>query len=254
MLWLCWLSLIWLIASRNAWLKRNNEAGIIPMPKLIVKHDLPPPSAQDKLISALQVILPIILLIVAVSAAVSLYFSPKSETKQSTLQLSSVSTVLPEVYTRAEGRLNALGMEFEQITDTGKEDYATNLKLTEKAAEILKHIEKMDAMVAELTLDAKDKQTLLARHQYQKDYWESKQVFHRLRLARFKDETTDHPDEKVEKPAKTAEVVPMPENPNPALGETKAETPQQLPEGVKLPPGMCPLFGPGAKECKAGKH
>lgn len=134
------------------------------MPKLIVKQNLPPPSIEEKWLNALQVILPLILLLVAVSAAVSLYSSNSNK-------------AIPTV--------------------------------TSPPIQV-------------------DKPAVVV-------------------------EPSTPPVQEVIPPVAPPVVEKTPEKP-----DTDTATPDAnagLPPGVKLPPGMCPLFGPGADECKANaKH
>lgn len=119
------------------------------MPKLIIKHELPPPSVEERVTGILQIILPIIVIVIGIAAAVSLYV-PASD---------SPVAVMPV-----------------EVAPVG-----------------IKPVP-MDAVATE----------------------------------------------QVEKPVA-----------NTAVAEPPADTPAAE---VKLPPGVCPLFGPGAQECKAGKH
>jgi hypothetical protein len=132
------------------------------MPKLIIKQNLPPLSVEDKLLNALQLILPIVLLLVAVSAAVSLYFSNHNEASPVVMPSSS--------------------------------DMHKPVVVTVPVAPEVVPVEPAPQMAA-----------------------------------------------------------PPVEDNAPAKPDAAADT--GLPAGVTLPPGMCPLFGPGAAECKAGaKH
>ncbi|QTR49986.1 hypothetical protein [Candidatus Thiothrix anitrata] len=234
------------------------------MSKLIIKQDLPPPSAQERLVDILQVVLPIILLVIAISAAVSLYVIPADSDNlgKTTLSTAIASKSLPSTYLTQESELQALALVFDDIAQNQAESYEKNALLTQKAEALLTHVNNMDALLDTLALDAKDKQVLLTRHQHQKDYWESKMVFHRLRMGRF---ATDMPapvvevqEAKVQTPAVAAPVNAMPpvSVPNEAGDSVAQPSPANtgLPPGVQLPPGMCPLFGPGAAECKAGKQ
>ncbi len=235
------------------------------MSKLIIKQELPPPSAQERLVDILQVILPIILLIIAIAAAVSLYVAPDTDSLgqgQASLPAAARTNSLPNAYLVQERELNALALAFDDAVETQAESHAKNAALVQKAEALLSHVNAMDALVGTLTLDAQDKQVLLTRHQYQKDYWESKLVFHRLRMARF---TADTPapvavEAKETPPAPVVETQPapasVPEAVTPPAAAQQPASPDKaaLPPGVQLPPGMCPLFGPGAAECKAGKH
>jgi hypothetical protein len=46
-----------------------------PMPKLVIKQQLPPPSAQDKLAALIQKVLPVVLVFLVLSTAVAFYMS-----------------------------------------------------------------------------------------------------------------------------------------------------------------------------------
>ena len=235
------------------------------MSKLIIKQELPPPSAQERLVDILQVILPIILLIIAIAAAVSLYVAPDTDSLgqgQASLPAAARTNSLPNAYLAQERELNALALAFDDAVETQAESHAKNAALVQKAEALLSHVNAMDTLVGTLTLDAQDKQVLLTRHQYQKDYWESKLVFHRLRMARFTADTPTHVavEAKETPPAPVVETQPapasVPEAVTPPAAAQQPASPDKaaLPPGVQLPPGMCPLFGPGAAECKAGKH
>ncbi len=268
------------------------------MAKLIIKHELPPPTPLEKLADVVQMVLPVVLVVVAIAVAVSLFLSPSSESGKTVAVMPSpaVTTQLPENYLGEENHLNTMALEFDQLLDQGKEDRDKHQQLVNKAEAILAQLSKMDEMVTGMTLPDADKQILQSRHQYQKDYWESKLVFHRLRMARFNINDMSHgtaPDTAKEAPAPEPQVgqatTPPPEtvapaekqdaaapaeNPAPAVAETKGKAapepaaPAELPAGhsveaakaaaaaspppgVKLPEGFCPLFGPGAAECKA---
>lgn len=270
------------------------------MPKLVIKQQQPPPSAQEKFARALQNILPILLLIIGLATAVSLYLTRETAGMMSVTE--ALSTQPPPVYTRQDERLKQLGKEFDKL-ETATESYDKHQQLVTRSEEIMQQLAEMDRIANDLSLSEDDKQILRNRHQYQKDYWESKLVFHRLRLARFKvnnpDTTQDalreavgsaleaHQVEKTGRPAEatanTAKLLAEPEKVQsvpesapsveitPALAEQPTDqqkhavaesagssgTPPApaetgLPPGVELPPGMCPLFGPGAAACKPG--
>ena len=241
------------------------------MSKLIIKQELPPPSAQERLVDILQVILPIILLIIAIAAAVSLYVAPDTDSLgqgQASLPAAARTNSLPNAYLAQERELNALALAFDDAVETQAESHAKNAALVQKAEALLSHVNAMDTLVGTLTLDAQDKQVLLTRHQYQKDYWESKLVFHRLRMARFTADTPTHVaveaketppappvvETQVTEPSPAPASVPEAVTPPAAAQQPASPDKAALPPGVQLPPGMCPLFGPGAAECKAGKH
>lgn len=295
----CWL----LFEEYNQW---QSYTSVIdktdrnaPMPKLVIKQQLPPPSAQEKFARALQNILPVLLLIIGLATAVSLYLTRETAGMASVTDAFSAS--LPPVYTRQDERLKQLGKAFDKL-ETATESYDKHQQLVTRSEEIMQQLAEMDRIVNDLSLPEDDKQMLLNRHQYQKDYWESKLVFHRLRLARFKvnnpDTTQDALREavgsalearQVEKTVQPAEAmthtttfskesgkvesVPeaaLPVEVTPALAEPTDQQKQtvdesvgdsdvspapaetSLPPGVELPPGMCPLFGPGAAACKPG--
>lgn len=260
------------------------------MPKLVIKQQLPPPSAQEKLARVLQVVLPVLLVAIGLATAVSLYLS-RAGGEAPTAAAASLSMQLPPVYTRQEERLNEMTAEFEKLT-ASTENYDKHQQLVTRSEAIMQQLSEMDRIVNDLSLLDKDKQTLLSRHQYQKDYWESKLVFHRLRLARFKVNNPAVTQDALRKavgealearqssdpvqgaepvvansvPARPVEAAPMAdvaESPAqkeqaPATdnvggtGEHPDPAAAGLPPGVELPPGMCPLFGPGAAACKPG--
>lgn len=150
-----------------------------------------------------------------------------------------------------------------------------------KIDNILQQLNSMDSVVGELSLPDKDKQTLLSVHQYQKDYWESKKAFHRMRLARLQGPTPlsapsqeatsapkPAPEESgaVKQIASTNESTPIATElstavasaadktaPAPATEATPKDA-QAIPPDVKLPPDFCPLFGPQARSCKVSDH
>lgn len=257
------------------------------MAKLIVKHELPPPTPLEKLAEIAQIVLPVVLVVVVIAVAVSLYlssFSGSSSNKTVAAIPSSpaVTTQLPDSYLSEANRLDAMALEFDDLLSKSKEDYNKHQQLVDKAEAILAQVSKMDALVADMSLPDTDKKILQNRHQYQKDYWESKLVFHRLRMARFKMNDTPVTVEtgEIQESAKAVNVqgaqaagtsadLAQPEDVEPVTtesveepvradtvstesvdvtGKTAAAGP---PAGVKLPDGFCPLFGPGAAECKA---
>lgn len=268
------------------------------MPKLIIKQQLPAPSSQEKLVGALQTVIPVLLIIIVLVAVASLYLSSSGGGESSAIE-ASLNMKLPAVYTRQEEHLKELSSGFDELAQS-PESYDKHQQLVTRSEAILQQLAEMDRIVNDLSLSNEDKQALLSRHQYQKDYWESKLVFHRLRLARFKVNnpavTQDALREAVGEAldARQAETAPADKAPKPesidatkvvvpakpmaeSPGETapmadtmsanKEQTVQQdqagaeahpapaeagLPPGVELPPGMCPLFGPGAAACKPG--
>lgn len=273
------------------------------MAKLIIKHELPPPTPLEKLADVLQTVLPVALVVVAIAVAVSLYLSSSSGTGSKTVTVMpspAVTTQLPDSYLNDESQLNAMALEFENLLDASKEDRDKHQQLVNKAEAILAQLTTMDDSVTAMALPEEDKQILHSRHQYQKDYWESKLVFHRLRMARFNindassevkpdtvqpDDTAatvthevSAPDTSPEAPPATEEKGVSIDKPGenavpPAVAETSDAAAQQgdtvaadgntetktaptPPPDVKLPEGFCPLFGPGAAECKANakKH
>jgi len=129
-----------------------------PMPKLVIKQQLPPPSAQDKLAALIQKVLPVVLVFLVLSTAVAFYMS--------------VGTVSNK-------------------TETAKP--AADVPVSQKQQD--KPVQ--DAPVQ----DAAATQSVGG-----------------------------------------ADKIPA----------TDAET--GLPPGVQLPPGVCPLFGPGAASCKPDKE
>jgi hypothetical protein len=229
------------------------------MPKLVVKHELPPSSPQEKLVKILQIVLPAVLLVIALAAVLSWYLAPDTE-EPAFLAEPAVGVKLPAVYTRHEEKVKAMGDEFDRLAHEGIEDYERNLQLVTKAEGILQQLTEMDGIVQGLKMSEQDRQTLLSRHQYQKDYWESKRVFHRLRLARFKvnspavtqDALREAVGEALDAHQSKPPAVAAPAIAPAAAGE-KSTKAGALPPGVKLPPGFCPLFGPDAGSCKPGK-
>lgn len=237
------------------------------MAKLIIKHELPPPTLLEKLADVVQLVLPVVLVTVAIAVAVSLYLSSSSGTDKAVAVMPSpaVTTQLPESYLSEESHLNSMALEFDELLDEGVEGHDKHQQLVNKAEAILAQLSTMDEDVSGMALSDADKQILQSRHQYQKDYWESKLVFHRLRMARFKinglpEEAEPNVAETV--PATEPEtVVPVAAEPQgnivesadeaAAGSDTTAKAPPAPPPGVKLPEGFCPLFGPGAAECKA---
>jgi hypothetical protein len=152
------------------------------MPKLIIKQNLPPPSIEEKWLNALQIILPLVLLLVAVSAAVSLY-SSNSNKATPTITSSPIQVDKPAV---------------------AVEPTAPPPPVQEVVPAV--------AVPVEVS-----------------------------------------PPPVVVPPVAPAVVEKTPEKPD--MDAAKPDANAGLPPGVKLPPGMCPLFGPGAAECKANaKH
>jgi hypothetical protein len=249
------------------------------MAKLIIKHELPPPTPLEKLADVAQMVLPVVLVVVAIAVAVSLFLSPSSESGKTVAVMPSpaVTTRLPEDYLGEENHLNSMALEFDQLLEQSREDRDKHQQLVNKAEDILAQLADMDNLVAGMALPDADKQVLQSRHQYQKDYWESKLVFHRLRMARFNINEVPHgvvPDVAKEpasaEPQSGQAITATPEMPAPAdntapaVANTqekavpadqseaaKAAAAAGPPPGVKLPEGFCPLFGPGAAECKA---
>lgn len=219
------------------------------MPKLIVKQDLPEPSFQEKLAEHLRTILPVLLVLLVVVAAGAFYFSNRApEFAQS---LPAVDVALPATYTEQENALVKLSREFKTVS-TRAESLEKHGTLITDAESILQHLDVMDEIVAQLKIDEDEQQALFTRHQYQKDYWESKLVFHRLRLSRFERESVVQAivqDSDEQAPTEVAEQSGVPAEPPEELKRAAAEG---LPEGVELPPGFCPLFGPEAESCKPG--
>jgi hypothetical protein len=211
------------------------------MPKLVIKQDLPEPSAKEKLESVLRVFLPLLLFVIAAAAALSLYLSREPEIPEVVANGASLGLKLPLVYSRQEERLGVLGREFDGQEKAGLEGYDKHSSLVAKADAILQQLSEMDAMVAGLSITDEDKQALLTRHQYQKDYWESKRVFHNLRLSRFGGNAQEPAAANVEPPPSP---VTEPEGKAAATADTAPK--------VDLPADFCPLFGPDAAACKPG--
>lgn len=220
------------------------------MPKLVIKQDLPEVSIQEKLESLLRVALPVLLAVIAVAALLSLYVTRDSATPGAAIGDSGQQIDLPAMYTEQEEQMNKLGREFEAQEKTELESYNKHSTLVVKANELLTKIAELDSKVASLDVSTETKQALLSRHQYQKDYWEAKRVFHHLRLSHFA------------KPVDTsalASTVTVPNIPGetiPSKTEVKkdGETLSAVEAAPKpaLPDDFCPLFGPGAKACRPG--
>lgn len=154
------------------------------MPKLIIKQQLQAPSSQEKLAGVLQTVIPVLLVLIVLAALVSLYLSSSGTGEPSAVE-ADLDMELPAVYTRQEERLKELSKGFDELAQS-PESYDKHQQLVTRSEVILQQLSEMDHIVNDLSLSKEDKQALLSRHQYQKDYWESKLVFHRLRLARFK--------------------------------------------------------------------
>lgn len=210
------------------------------MPKLVIKQDLPEPSITEKLEGLLRVILPIVLLIIALAAALSFYLSRDTHDPVMLGGDHEEIMALPHAYTQEAQHLTALVREFEIQAQTGVEEYTKHARLVGQAEALLAQLEVMDKRVEALAIDADTKQTLLTRHQYQKDYWEAKRVFHDLRLSRF-----NQPDKAPSIAATSAITLPA-ETPSPAAVEAAPEP------KLALPKDFCPLFGPGAAACRPG--
>ncbi len=123
-------------------------------------------------------------MLIAAAAALSFYLSREAPVPEVVAD-SARKLDLPSAYTQ---RMHVcyLVQEFEAQESGAAEGYDKHSGLVAKADAILQQLSDMDAMVEGLGITAQDKQILLTRHQYQKDYWESKRVFHNLRLSRFK--------------------------------------------------------------------
>ena len=211
------------------------------MPKLVIKQDLPKVSLQDKLESMLRVALPVLLFGIAAIAALSLYFDREPRvSSEVNVDDAGQALKLPVSYTQQETHLASLQHTFELQEKNALESYDKHSSLVAKADAILQQLAALDGLVADLESDAHSKQTLLTRHQYQKDYWEAKRVFHNLRLARFN--------------SPASEAMPV----TPVVRTEKVETAAAAESAepapnVKLPADFCPLFGPGAAACKPDK-
>lgn len=209
------------------------------MPKLVIKQDLPEPSLIEKLEGLLRFVLPVLLFIIALAAVLSFYLSRESHDPVM-LGNDAPAMTLPHAYTQEAQYLSTLVREFEAQEKAGVEEYAKHARLVSQAEALLAQLSVMDKRVEALALEADTKETLLTRHQYQKDYWEAKRVFHDLRLSRF--------NEPVTAPSITATsaVTPPVEKPS-----ADAPVPASAPN-VELPKDFCPLFGPGAAACRPG--
>lgn len=208
------------------------------MPKLVIKQDLPEPSIQEKLEGVLRVILPLLLFGIAAIAALSLYVSHDSAVSEVVVQDTPQSgIVLPLAYKQQETLLGDLEHEFEVQEKMALEGYDKHSSLVAKADAILLQLSAMDNVVEGLGLTAENQQEVLASHQYQKDYWEAKRVFHNLRLSRFN----------ASKPESTHTVAT-------SRGGVEAvpDTAPKVELPADLPADFCPLFGPGAAACKPG--
>lgn len=225
------------------------------MPKLIIKQDLPEPSAQEKLESILRLLLPVLLLLVTAAVALSFYLAREPEKADMAVSSASGASVeMPLVYKRQEERLTAMIHEFDEEEREEIEGSDKHAALVAKANAILQQLSEMNGIVEGLGIAVKDKQALLAQHRYQQDYWESKRIFHNLRLARF--------DNDAQKPGATnvqsaVAVVPAPVTTEPVekvVADNREPEPTHTEANPKvdLPADFCPLFGPGAAACKAG--
>ncbi|OQX09189.1 MAG: hypothetical protein BWK73_23465 [Thiothrix lacustris] len=208
------------------------------MPKLVIKQDLPEPSLIEKLEGLLRVILPVLLFSIVLAAALLFYLSRESN-EPVTLENgmpAMPAAILPLAYTQEAQHLTALAREFETQENVGVEEYAKHARLVSQAEALLDQLRVMDKRVDALAVDAATKQALLTRHQYQKDYWEAKRVFHDLRLSRFNESPTAQ------------------ESPPPAIKSAEKSSPDAPAPApnVDLPKDFCPLFGPGAAACRPG--
>lgn len=203
------------------------------MPKLVIKQDLPESSLIEKLEGLLRVVLPLLLFVITVAAVLSFYLSRESHDPVMLGKDVSAMT-LPLAYTQEEQYLTTLVREFEAQEKVGVEAYAKHARLVSQAEALLTQLSVMDERVEALAVAADTKETLLTRHQYQKDYWEAKRVFHDLRLSRF--------NEPLKAPSIASTVTPPAETPSP---DAQAPAPK-----VELPKDFCPLFGPGAAACR----
>ncbi|WP_028489717.1 hypothetical protein [Thiothrix lacustris] len=219
------------------------------MSKLVIKQDLPVPSFQEKLEGVLRVILPLLLLGIVVITALSLYVARDSTVPEAIVQDSPYNIkVLPLAYKQQYERLDVLRREFDSQDKTVLEGYDKHSSLVAKAEAILLQLSTMDRLLDSLDLSSKNRQELLARHQYQKDYWESKRVFQNLRLSRFNEGKS--PLTVVTEPqptlTNTSEPLPAVVDNHQAMIDAAAKTAPK----IELPADFCPLFGPGAAACK----
>ncbi|OQX06951.1 MAG: hypothetical protein BWK73_29455 [Thiothrix lacustris] len=207
------------------------------MPKLVIKQDVPKSSLQDKLENMLRVALPLLLFGIAAIAALSIYFDRKpSVSSEVIVDEAGQALKLPMSYTQQEIHLASLQHTFEVQEKHAVASYDKHSSLVAKADAILQQLATLDGVVVNLDIDTHSKQTLLTRHQYQKDYWEAKRVFHNLRLARFNNPA----------PPEVTSVV------RAEKVETAATESVEPAPPVELPADFCPLFGPGAAACKPG--
>lgn len=207
------------------------------MPKLVIKQDLPEPSIIEKLEGLLRVALPLLLFVIAISAALLLYLSREPHDTV-TLGDDAPAMTLPPAYAQEAQRLTTLTREFEAQEQAGVEGYAKHARLVSQAEALLTQLSVMDERVEDLVVAADTKETLLTRHQYQKDYWEAKRVFHDLRLSRF--------NEPLKAPSALASTTITPVEAKPSAA------PDAPPAKADLPKDFCPLFGPGAAACRPG--
>lgn len=223
------------------------------MPKLVIKQDLPEPSTQEKLEGVLRLVLPVLLLVVTAAVALSLYLVREPEATQLVAPASS-GFEPPPVYQRQEERLKAMVSEFDAQEREGVDGHDKHAALLDKASQILQQLVEMDGIAEGLGIAAKDKQVLLARNQYQQDYWEAKRVFHDLRLARFMQAAP--PAIAGTEPVSASKLSPRQPEVTGGVADNVAQ-PTSTPVGAAeakpdLPADFCPLFGPGAAACKPG--
>ena len=251
------------------------------MPKLITKHDVSVPATQDKVSRLLYVSVSVGLLAVALMAVIAWSYLPTEERSSSIATTTQLTTALPADYSREAARLAGLEAVFDKDEQQNIENPEKHQEFMSKIDNILQQLNSMDSVVGELSLPDKDKQTLLSVHQYQKDYWESKKAFHRMRLARLQGPTPlsapsqeatsapkPAPEESgaVKQIASTNESTPIATELSTAVASAADKTApatdteatpkdaQAIPPDVKLPPDFCPLFGPQARSCKVSDH
>lgn len=231
------------------------------MPKLVIKHELPPPTPQEKLVNLLKIVLPLVLLIIIVAAGLSWYSAARPTSPlppvTSAFTVHTGQLPLPPEYAKAEQQTKELAAHFEAMERAGPDNYEQHMQLMSQAETILQQLTIMESIVQRLPVSLENRQVLQEQQQYQKDYWEARRVFHQLRLTRFK--MDEAPVTAVTAPAVDAtpsaglsgQLPPADKPPAPVNGQNnKKPNPPALPEGVKLPPGFCPLVGPEAGSCK----
>lgn len=240
------------------------------MPKLIIKQDNQNSQRQTRKAVWYSVAgLSGMLAVVAVTAY--LFYKPIAESaaQLESAELSSAKdSVAKAAYHSLQAVLADLDAEYESLSASGVDDYQKNLNLLGKTEAILRHLDRMVASVEQLQLDQDEQLALANRHQFYKDYWQSKQHFRALRVSRFEQQpanssespeaaTVAHSAESMVTEAEpvnlaipTDQLVSEPSS-QPAIEQP---APRRLrfakpPPGMALPAGFCDLTKPGA--CQA---